>query len=1045
MTIQQQKEQLNNHQEHNNVILDETNNQYSKSTTSNNTVNTTSHFNKSNLNTQKKLSMPLYQQQQNQKEKMFNNSNNMNTTKSKIPVFRYNSPNNKSNINNNSNKLITSNNNNAQNELPMSNNKYQQHQQQTIKQQVISNGSYHAFRSNSRNTNNSRQQDNDYLLLQQRHTNNNNNIYNKKSDSPIQMFTKNHSNTNNMIKPNKIQFQNNKLNSFDHQSSNNKPQLISNMNYLNANGKILVSKNNNKKLIRRSKSISDEKLENLDNNNNTNQNGNNNNNISSTYSSASSLYSSSSSSCLSIINLIEETQNIYDFIHLIKKNLKKIEQSYSIDELYLYLKDNVKYNGYRNFTIDFLQTYLQKYEPALSQLQMTNINSINTNNKKVKRSLTQIKHPSTNHNHSPYFLLSKHISKYDLNGRTITNKNLKAIEKFLNHLNLIRQLFNLVRRDILLKILAIELPFNNYKNNSVESPDLLRPASRSLKNLSQLNQQQQIGSISTNNINSNNNNRKQNKDSSLLIHLRKCQIKLYDLNEKLEVLLNDASNCDTKLLSSNSQLPLKFEHFKHGEFILRLTNDLIIKIRLILILSERFFNLNFKLNGNISYFQSPNTNLSITKKEADLINAMSKLNNHINNIEDELEDDFLDLDNFDSDNNNYDDEHSSCSVLKTITRVKHQQKLAHQKLPKINQKQTNQNNNVESNSKNKDDNNEYYYRPINKEELNNNNNLNKGTLATTAALTNLANTNSNSTSTNPTTNNLMLVKQDTNDSFIQDTDCSSILSEDDSVVYYSTNEFNLLKQKLQIPPQQNKNNDSVQNNYTQPLNREKLIEEYKLTKLQIETTNQSINDLDIYLQGLINRAERCIKLEEQLKSDQELIRKTKSSLKLYNSSDVENKKVLKANSNEHEAFKIQLQKQLGYLQYRFGLTLQDYKNEQMYYAQIEQSINDTQIKLNNLNYKLDELNKYFMYIESLLNNPSNSIYPSQQLLNNKHNYNSKLYNYQHNKLENSKSDSKLSNNNYSTIPKALPPLQPSQTSFHPVSINSNINSNDYYK
>jgi hypothetical protein len=72
----------------------------------------------------------------------------------------------------------------------------------------------------------------------------------------------------------------------------------------------------------------------------------------------SSTNSSNSSSCSTLINSIEETENIYDLNELLKKYLNKIEKNYSLDKLYTFVKTNIKYNGYKNFTLDSLEAHL---------------------------------------------------------------------------------------------------------------------------------------------------------------------------------------------------------------------------------------------------------------------------------------------------------------------------------------------------------------------------------------------------------------------------------------------------------------------------------------------------------------------------------------------------------------------------------------------------------------------------------------------------------------------------------------------------------------
>ena len=71
-----------------------------------------------------------------------------------------------------------------------------------------------------------------------------------------------------------------------------------------------------------------------------------------------SINSSLTSSCSSILNSIEETENLYDLSDLIKKYLNKVEKEFSLEKLHAFVKTNIKYNGYRNFTLDALEAHL---------------------------------------------------------------------------------------------------------------------------------------------------------------------------------------------------------------------------------------------------------------------------------------------------------------------------------------------------------------------------------------------------------------------------------------------------------------------------------------------------------------------------------------------------------------------------------------------------------------------------------------------------------------------------------------------------------------
>jgi hypothetical protein len=223
--------------------------------------------------------------------------------------------------------------------------------------------------------------------------------------------------------------------------------------------------------------------------------------------------------------------------------------------------------------------------------------------------------------------------------------------------------------------------------------------------------------------------------------------------------------------------------------------------------------------------------------------------------------------------------------------------------------------------------------------------------------------------------------------------------------------------------------------------RNNLFEAYQSVRAQIESTNQNTRELNIYLQTLIQRAERCAKLEDLLNSDQDLIRKTENSLKMYGSDKLKNS--MDPNSKMNDIFKAQLEKQLDYLQYRFRLNLQDLNLEQMCAPEIGAAITDTELKLKNLNLNLKELNKTLFYIEyelferpKILDNKTNSN------ISNYNNYNGNYYNGNNNNGSLLNEDKKKK--------KPLPPLNgngqhyPMNQSVS-LSMQPNINNQNYYK
>jgi len=210
--------------------------------------------------------------------------------------------------------------------------------------------------------------------------------------------------------------------------------------------------------------------------------------------------------------------------------------------------------------------------------------------------------------------------------------------------------------------------------------------------------------------------------------------------------------------------------------------------------------------------------------------------------------------------------------------------------------------------------------------------------------------------------------------------------------------------------------------------RNKLFEAYQNIRTQIELTNQMIRDLNIYMQTLLQRAERCHKLEEQLNSDKELIKKTEKSLKLYATEKYfpQTKNSPNNNNKMNELFKTQLEKQLDYLHYRFKLNYQDLNLEQMCAPEIGAAILDTEQKLKTLNSNLKVLNKNLSYVEyELFERP-------------KLNNNSTQSNH-HVIFQNDEKSKKMLNQ------KALPPLHTNSQSITPQNQKIPVAIQNYYK
>ena len=301
--------------------------------------------------------------------------------------------------------------------------------------------------------------------------------------------------------------------------------------------------------------------------------------------------------------------------------------------------------------------------------------------------------------------------------------------------------------------------------------------------------------------------------------LRHYHEKIYNLNETLSVLINDTKNSDIKLLSKQSILPVKYEYFKHGEFVLRLTNDIVKKFTQILNYCQKAYYLNHKLNsGNLDSAMRLNNLLESSDEEQEQDHT-SKLDNEIKR---------------------------DTSVLKSIQRKKTN---LFQKLPTIG-----------TNSKSS-----------------------KLTPIETDRRVRLETPKSKVVVNMSEREKIIkkLTKQDSLDSFIRETDTSSIISENDyenEATYHALNENHSNSDDLHEESNYLKHKVSSMNSVDNPDN---LLEEYRIYKQKLEISQSTLRNLNFYLDNLVQRVDRYNYLEMQLKNDNEQIKRTEMSLKQY--------------------------------------------------------------------------------------------------------------------------------------------------------------------
>lgn len=426
------------------------------------------------------------------------------------------------------------------------------------------------------------------------------------------------------------------------------------------------------------------------------------------------------------------------------------------------------------------------------------------------------------------------------------------------------------------------------------------------------------------------------------LRLSKYHQKLLDLNEKLNILINDQSSCELKLLSSHSALSEKYEFYKHGEYLLRLTPDIVYKMRVILKLSEKSFYLSNSLFVQQQHSrQDPPSLPALTENKPYNINGLKKSLS----VQHPMKSQDLNVNDFkigfiDSPEMSPKPPNTFPEIPK-LPQIDLKQKSAVKEMPKVPHDIGMHNKNYSH----RDENNNIFEAFDETEDFKN------------------------------------------NDSFIQETDCSSLVSEESLVEYEKKGNHDSASELLTIKK------------------RTALLEEYKHIKEKIDSMNRCIQDLGEYLNSLFERAERCRKLHEQLKSDNDLIRKTESNLKFYSNGG------RSSNANSmNNLFRLQLHKQLDYLKYRSNLTMQDLNIEQMCSSEISSAIVDTECRMTNLNIYLKDLKKYLSFIELKLSEDKikfseEKIQISKKVINNK------TANVRH------------SNKPFASKPKILPPLQ----------------------
>ena len=383
-------------------------------------------------------------------------------------------------------------------------------------------------------------------------------------------------------------------------------------------------------------------------------------------------------------------------------------------------------------------------------------------------------------NNTSYLIQQYQNSNYDLNGRNVLKK-IKPVENLFKNIKNFRSILTIIQKNMLDDLLGIDstqknkplTPIKSITEGAQEQKEasnkIHRPNSKSLNNINQINNFYQNRQNAQSIPNLNNDDLDSKTKMKYIQLLSKYNRKLYDLNENLNVLLNDQTSCDLKLLSADSNLPSKYE-YKNGEYVMRLTNDILVKIRYLLSLCESVYKINFKLNGNFNPIKLNKMANENFKSSLDSIN---------------------DLDSFKVEQLEMSEEDPK--LLKQALR----KKAKNIQLPKLVQRVDTKTANLKgSNSKisnTKDDdvgNERATYNKVNDNIEQSKNQKQPIPSETPQLTTNKTNKDQNLIDLQKNINIKKLTKQDSNDSFIQDTDCSSILSDSESTIYYGNYIFN---------------------------------------------------------------------------------------------------------------------------------------------------------------------------------------------------------------------------------------------------------------
>jgi len=201
---------------------------------------------------------------------------------------------------------------------------------------------------------------------------------------------------------------------------------------------------------------------------------------------------------------------------------------------------------------------------------VSELNEVQLNQVKppARRSLSQLK--------------QGHQQQFSNFTKPLHKSSTKPIQKLFDYLKIFKVIFHIIQRDLVVRIFQYKIPHSE----TLEAGGPLfaqRPKSRSMNDIYTYSERTEETTACRN---------------KMIQKVKKYHEILYELNEKLMQLINDRKESDVKLMSPHSGLQAKYLYYKQGEYVLRLTTDIICKFQMILNICQTVIYLHSKLTDN---------------------------------------------------------------------------------------------------------------------------------------------------------------------------------------------------------------------------------------------------------------------------------------------------------------------------------------------------------------------------------------------------------------------------------------------------------------